>query len=210
MRNIIAITISLVTVNTISAGQISYSINDGHKEDAVTFTSEAPLETIVGKTSRIHGFVTVDLNDVMAAPKAEFIVDLASLKTGIGLRDKQMKENHLETEKFPVAKFVLRSVKSNGSADLSDETPGELILEGDFNLHGITLPKSIPAVVRYISKPDPNEINIPGQLIHIQAQFEVLLADYKIKRPQFLIMKLDEKQTIKLDFYVSDEVELEE
>lgn len=208
MKNMMVILISLAALNAINAEQVTYSINEGHYEEAVTFTSKAPLETIVGKTSKIHGFITFDLTDVTTEPKGEFVVDLASLKTGIGLRDQHMRENHLETKTFPEAKFVLRSVKSAGGVDLSDGLAKELTLEGDFSLHGITLPKSISAVVKYIAKPNQSDIKIPGQLVHIQAHFEVLLADYKIKRPQFLIMKLDEKQLINLDFYVSSETEM--
>jgi len=210
MKNMMVILISLAALNAINAEKVTYSINEGHYEEAVTFTSKAPLETIVGKTSKIHGFVTFDLNDITAGATGEFSVDLANLKTGIGLRDRHMRENHLETEIFPEAKFVLRSVKTNGNADLSDGFAKELTLEGDFSLHGVTLPKSISAVVKYIAEPNPSDIKIPGPLVHIQAQFEIMLADYKIKRPQFLVMKLEEKQTINLDFYVSSETEVKD
>ena len=166
------------------------------------FTSQAPLETIVGKTANILGKIEVDPANVATA-KANFEVDLASLKTGIDMRDTHMREQYLEVAKYPKAIFELTKVLKSSSNTLEDMKPVDLTVEGNFTVHGITKTISVPMKVTYFKESENTKNRLPGDIIHVQAKWDLLLSDYSIKRPQFIILKLDEKQAIDIDVFAS-------
>lgn len=196
--------IAVIMFGSVSwADTVNFYVNGHQDNDAVTFTSKAPLESIVGKTSEIRGYVEVDPANVSIGARAKFAVDLASLETGIGLRNKHMRENHLETDQFPEAVFVLSKVEAPDGGDLTDGQPEELLLEGEFSIHGITQTINITANVTYHTETDLTKKRMPGDLLHIKTRFEVLLEDYQIKRPEFLFLKLSEKQLVKIDIHAS-------
>ncbi|HEY5956106.1 MAG TPA: YceI family protein, partial [Polyangiaceae bacterium] len=62
-------------------------------------------------------------------------VGLNSLKTGIDLRDRHMKEKYLETPKYPLAIFTFDKSKVS--------VPGEGDVEGKLQLHGVTKPVKV-------------------------------------------------------------------
>jgi len=197
--------VSIVAVAAFAQqGEIkTFYVNDEMKKDVVSFTSKAPLETIVGRTGDVTGYVTVDLNNVGEGTKGRFDVDLASVKTGISLRDQHMREQYLETDKYPKAVFELTRVVSAESPKLIDGKAIQLMLEGNFSVHGVTKLIQIPATVTYMKESEATRSRLPGDLLHIEAAFTIMLSDYSIKRPQFVILKLDEAQKINVDLFAS-------
>lgn len=202
MKRIVIIIVA-VFMPILAFGQAKeFYVNGQDNRDLVTFTSRAPLETIEGKTSKVMGFLEVDPSDISTA-RAKIAVDLASLKTGIDMRDRHMRENHLETDKYPQAVFELTGIKIGGDSSIADGQPAEIKLLGNFTVHGVTKPVEIDATVQYYGDSDASPQKIPGEIIHIKAGFNLLLPDYDIKRPQFLVLKLDEKQEIAVDIWAS-------
>jgi polyisoprenoid-binding protein YceI len=112
-------------------------------------------------------------------------VDVASLKTGIGKRDKDMREDYLEAKKYPKAIFQGATVKSGG-APLSPGVPTKLEVEGSFTLHGVT--RRLRTTIEVTLK-DANTIEF-------KAEFPVALPDHRIERPKFLFLKLAEVQQV--------------
>jgi len=176
----------------------TFNINDERGRDVVTFTSKAPLETIVGKTSKIKGFVEVDPRNLTNA-KAKFEVDLASLQTGIGLRDEHMREQYLETAKYPVAVFELTKVTTASIRELAEEKVIDMMVDGNFSVHGVTKAITIPVTITYFKESESTKNSLPGDILTISTKFNVLLSDYSITRPQFVILKLDDKQVVDIN-----------
>jgi len=169
----------------------------------VRFLSKAPLESVEGKTSAVTGRVVVDPEHLADSVTVQVEVDLASLDTGIDLRNQHMRDNHLETAKFPTAVFEGGRVRDATATRL---LPGEKVtfnLDGQFTVHGVTRP--ITAAVEVVAIPDPTaeaaqSAALPaiGEL-KVTARFEVKLSDHQITRPQFLVMRLDEVQRITVE-----------
>jgi polyisoprenoid-binding protein YceI len=193
---------------TIATGALAQSAskmffaNDDKKKDVVMFTSQAPLETIVGKTAEIVGKVEVDPANVATA-KAYFEVDLATLKTGIDMRDTHMREQYLEVAKYPKAIFELSRVVKSSANVLEDMKPVDMTVEGNFTVHGVTKTITIPMKVTYFKESESTKSRLPGDIVHVQAKWDLLLSDYSINRPQFIILKLDDKQAIDIDVFAS-------
>ena len=164
-----------------------FSIVPGEDGNQVSFLSKAPMETVEGKTDQATGSVSVDLEDLRAGCRVEVRVDLASIDTGIGKRNQHMRENHLETDKYPHAVFTADSVVATSGAALAPGATATLTLAGDFALHGVTRRIEVPVTVTR---------SADGRALDVASTFDVKLADYEISRPKFLIMKLDEVQHV--------------
>lgn len=181
MRQLI-ITILCATA-ACSAGDM-FTVTQGTPENYVTFTSKAPLEEIVGKTNVVTGYVT--LPDGISQGSGEMHVDLASLDTGMGLRNKHMRENHLETDRFPEAVFTLNTMTIPGGV-LQPGIRTSTAVRGVLLLHGLSHEIS-PSV--YLT------LSATGDELTIESSFTVLLQDYNITRPEFLVMKVANDQRI--------------
>lgn len=178
-----ALLIVLSAVAASFAGEM-YTIVQGGSHNLVTFTSEAPLEAIVGKTNIVTGFVM--LPDETTNGSAEVHVDLTSLDTGMSLRNKHMRENHLETDKYPEAVFKLTSLLIPGG-ELADGQKVAVSVSGTLLLHGVS--REISPIAW---------LTVSGDDLTIEAKFSVSLKDYNITRPEFLVMKLADEQRIEV------------
>ncbi len=173
----------------VNAATERYNIVTGGDSEVV-FDSHAPLEKFQGKTDQVFGWLEVDLNDLSQPVRMEVEVDLASFDTGKGKRNKHMRENHLETDKFPKAVFSGGTLSKLTGKQLLPEEPVEFDLKGTLSLHGVEREMVCHVILRRES----------AEQLKIVAKFEVLLPDYEIKRPKFLIVKLavDQKVTVTL------------
>lgn len=193
----------LFLVTAAHAETTTFYINDASRRDIVTFTSKAPLETVVGRTAQIKGYVSFEPTDISGTAQAEIEVDLASLDTGIGLRNKHMREQYLETHVYPSVVFNLVKVIEASSDTLTDAAPIQLLLRGKVSLHGVEKDVTVPVTVRYIKESSETKSRHPGDLMQITSKFDLLLSDFSIRRPQFIILQLDDRQEIYIDVYAS-------
>ncbi|MBN2000909.1 YceI family protein, partial [candidate division KSB1 bacterium] len=108
------------------------------------------------------------------------------LDTGIGLRNRHMRDNYLETKKYPVAEFkgMVVQVDSLNNAAFSVRT------KGSFKLHGVEKTLEIYGVVT---------LNESGKYT-INSQFEIKLQDYNIKVPQLMFLKINEIIKLEISF----------
>jgi len=206
MRKYLTAFFLLLLIVPCLAEEVTFYVNDDQKRDIVTFTSKAPLETVMGRTGEVRGFIAFDPEDIKGTARGGFEVDLASLKTGIGLRDKHMREQYLETDQYPLVSFKLTRVAQASGNILEDNQNIDLVLEGQFKLHGMTRDITLPVSVKYMKGTEETQKHRPGDLLRITADFDVLLSDYNIARPQFIILKLDDLQKISIDLMASTEL----
>jgi len=158
-------------------------------DSKVVFTSKAPTETFQGKTDRMEGTITLDPSAVGDSITVHLEVDLASLDTGKKMRNQHMRENHLETDKYPKAIFDGAAVLSPAGAKLEAGKPVAFQIEGTFALHGVSRRLRCPAEATWVPAGK-------GGKISFHAAFTVALPDYAIKRPEFLFLKLAEAQEV--------------
>jgi len=157
--------------------------------NSVVFVSKATTETFQGKTDRLDGRIVVDPASVVDSVVVHFEVDLASLDTGIGKRNTDMREKYLETKKYPKAVFAGASVLGPEGATLATGQTVTFECEGDFTLHGVT--KRLHVTVDVTPRDE--------KTLAFKASFKVPLADYNIVRPKFLFLKLGEVQDVTVE-----------
>lgn len=189
----IAFALTLLMMQAIPAFSAprAFTINDEKNRDLVSFNSDAPLELIVGNTSKISGSITIDDSLDLSKPvSATFDVDLASIDTGIPLRNEHMRDNFLETKQFPKATFTLKKLL-NPPKQLKAGQRVKLQAQGDFSCHGKSVSKTIPAEITYMTKCKATETKREGcDIIQIRASFPVAFKDHGIKRPEIVFQKL--------------------
>jgi polyisoprenoid-binding protein YceI len=169
------------------------------RENQVTFISKAPLEDFQGVTHRMDGFVylegeglegATDLN----ASRFHFEVDLASLDTGIGLRNRHMRDRFLETDRFPFATFTGRVLSLEAVASRGFRATAA----GDLSIHGVARRREIECGI-------DQEDDSPGRRgknLRVRCSFTVALADHDIPIPRLLFMRISEEVELELDFHL--------
>lgn len=162
-----------------------FEINPGD-ESLVKFTSKAPGETFDGKTRAVVGAIDVDPQALGDSLTIAVSVEMATLDTGIALRNRHMCENHLHTAKFPCATFEGAKILEGGGAALVAGEKHRVTLTGRLTLHGVTKEVTLPVDLTWDG----------AGALRVASEFSVALPDYEIPRPQFLMMKLSEVQRV--------------
>jgi polyisoprenoid-binding protein YceI len=124
--------------------------------------------TATGRTSEVTGSFAID---GMTVKDVTVDANLLNLKSDREMRDNRIKTLGLESEKFPQSKFVLSEPIDFESVPNVGETV-RATAKGDFTLHGVTRPVSIPLEGRW----DGRDIQVVGSL-------DVRFADYQIDPP---------------------------
>lgn len=101
---------------------------------------EAGLKEVTGSTNEVTGELQLKLDDPQnALVSGEFTVNLPTLKTDQDRRDGWIRDNALESNKFPLAKFVATSI-TNAPANYTDGAEVTFQLLGDLTVRDITQP----------------------------------------------------------------------
>jgi polyisoprenoid-binding protein YceI len=139
--------------------------------------------TIHGKGDGLDGHVAV----LGASASGTLSFDLSVLSTGIGLRDRHMKEKYLEVASHPRATLALAraSIERLPARDSFD--PVVVPWEGTLTLHGATRPVSGEARVARA-----------GNAVKTVAEFAIVLGDYGIAVPSYMGITVAEKVQVKV------------
>ena len=164
-----------------------YQVEKSNK-NLVKFISDAPIEDVEGITDKIDGYLAWDGQDFTNQSEIYFEVDLNSLDTGIGLRNRHMRENYLETDKFPYTHY---KGKITSSKKLDDSTY-TVVAEGIIFIHGVEKPLSVEGTL----------VQINANFFRIKSNFQVKLSDFGIKIPSIMFYKINETMQLVLDFWV--------
>ncbi len=192
-------------VVSLVAGSNEFKVGDPLGRNTVQFRTSAPLEDIVGTTSKVAGRIVVDPDDLKNGDlSAIFEVELASLDTGIALRDTHMRDNFLQTAQHPKAIFSMKRIVRSSKSGLKPNKPVRIVAEGTFSLHGVEKQVRVPVEVTYLPQSESTMGKLPGNLLRITSQFPVRLSDYDIERPQMLMLKVGEVAQVDLDLFATD------
>lgn len=177
-----------------AAGRVYHLRYPGHSAQ-VTFTSEAPLERIVGTTNRVVGYLVAEVDDDGALTgglrSGAFRLPVASLRSGIPLRDEHMRsERFLHASAHPEVTFVLESTtdiervrEDNGVATYS------LTLVGEMTIKGTTRLMRVPARVVFMPESDQTRLAGQGDALALRCSYTIDRADFGIA-PNFVTADL--------------------
>jgi polyisoprenoid-binding protein YceI len=143
----------------------------------------------VGSTKAITGTVAVDSKGNMVPEASLFQVDLSSLRSDEGRRDNFIRQNTLDTAKYPYARFVPKEIKGLPSPlPTSGQVSFQLI--GDLTLRDVT--RSVTWDVT---------ANLQGDQVKGQAKTTFTFADFKLSKPTVMVvLSVDDNINLEVDF----------
>ena len=137
---------------------------------------------INGKGEGPSGSLSFKKDGDAFAMSGEAIVDMSRFETGIGMRDRHMKDTYLEVEKFKTAKLTLKDVKVPKAAL---ESGGEVKCKGNLDLHG---KQQDVDVVITLEKKDAN--------LGATSKFTIKLSDFAIAVPKYAGITVADEVTV--------------
>lgn len=202
---LLAITsVSLAAMAAQGALRVFY-VNDPVGRNVISIMSDAPLETMLTRTNQVTAELHVNPANVLDNPKATFVVDTASLDTGIKARDEHMRSAQwLDTAKYPKATFTLTKVLS--PTDVVPLQTGKTMngeVEGTLSVHGITKPVRAKVTIRTLAESEQTKARLSGELLHVRATFPLRLSEFGINVPPPAQLKIAEEQLVTVDVYSS-------
>jgi polyisoprenoid-binding protein YceI len=186
------------------AQQTSFEIVDPLGRNVVMFESKAPMETIIGTTNKVAGEVVLDPRNLAGSSKVDIRVYLKQLDTGIERRNQDMRDQYLQTDRFPETRFRLLKIRSVLPGKLVDGKPVEIEATGMIDLHGVSREETVNLKATYLKASEQTRFRLPGNLLRIQGSFDLDLENYDIPIPKLVVMRLDNKITITLDVFATD------
>src|SRR5262249_52575934 len=92
-----------------------------------------------GTTTAVTGDVVIGADGKIAASQSKLVVDLTSLQSDSGMRDRFIQGNTLDTSQYPTATFVPTAITGLFS---SLPTTGQQTFQmtGNLTIHGVTKP----------------------------------------------------------------------
>ncbi len=182
--------------NVKAKGMQTFSFKDNQGRNQATFHSSTPLDEVDGLSQEIDGKISFNVSDVKNTLKGEISLPTQSLKTGIRMRDKDMKEaKWLDAERYPTISFKIDSV--TGVKILA---PNKLQVNviGGFTLHGVTKKIPVEATMTYLDESPATEAREPGDLLGITSKFSITLSQYGVQN-----MVLGSRVSDKIDIGVN-------
>ena len=165
---------------------------DKNAKNLVKFTSEVVVLTFDGVTDNIDGYIYwegethFEKNTQML-----FEVDLNTLDTGNGKRDRDMRDV-LETDQWQMTRFA-GEISGFEKID-STVLAYNVAASGKIHIHGKE--KALEA---------PGVITIDGGKMHVVCNFSVFLKDFDIEAPTLAaFVKVNEEIKLHLDFYLKN------
>lgn len=149
---------------------ILYKTSDGYAK----LMSDAPLELISAETSKLKGILK-PANQTFA-----FQLDVTSLKGfNSALQEEHFYENYMETEVYPTAEFSGKIIEK---INFKNDGSYSVRAKGILKIHGIQQERIINC-----------QLTIANNIITVQSEFIVNLADHNITIPKLVYQKIAEE-----------------
>lgn len=190
----------------------TYLADDPVGRNVIVIESRAPLETMVTTTNQVKGEIKVNPNNAWDNPQAEFVVDAASLDTGISARNDHMRyPAWMDTNKYPTITFKLTRVVfppnvRMAAQPLEDGKTLNYNVEGNLEMRGVTKTINAEVELRPISASEQTAARLPGDLLHVRARFPIKLSDFGLNLPAGAQLKVGNEQHVTVDVFTSTEL----
>lgn len=194
MTRTVSLTLLAILAAGASAQSIDFKVGAGRASQQIaTVESVTDFETFTGVTSNVKG--TLSFDRAKRTGSGNIIVDVASIKTGIDLRDEHLREPRwMDATKFPTIQFVSESVK---------HVRGDTYrVSGKFTMRGVTKQVTTDVTLKHLKESEATtNAGFKGDVLQVKAKFDVKLSDYGVTVPGGPSAKVANTVTIGLTVY---------
>ncbi|MHB1844119.1 MAG: YceI family protein [Deltaproteobacteria bacterium] len=156
----------------------------------IRFAVDSPLDQIIGTSEAMSGRASID--PATGTGSARIVVDLSTFKTGISLRDADLRNQFFEVQKYPQAVLTVQRFDKATPNLVVPGQGGTVTAVGSLSLHGVARPVVIPLRIDAGSQGGRTVVWARGKL-------DVPFADYHIKRPKALFLKLGDTAHVDIE-----------
>ena len=158
------------------------------------YNIEAGQKVTIGSTEEVAGSLALDLRAEQPLGPNRFTVDLPSLTSDQSLRDGWIRDNALESNKYPEALFVASSIEG-APDDYSEGQEVNFQLVGDLTVRAITLPATFDVTA-----------TLSGDTITGVAEAKVKMSDFGVTPPNFAnTLVVDDLFTIRIELTAKEQ-----
>jgi polyisoprenoid-binding protein YceI len=177
------------------ADETTFYVGHHPKFVNITFESQADIETIVGTTNKAKGMVKADMEK--GTGSVSLSVPVASLKTGIDMRDEHLRsEMWMDEKKFPEITFVSKKVAKD------EDAKNRVKATGDFTMHGVSKEMTVTVEWKELKAEDIARAKFPeGRWLKFSMEFPVKLSDHGVKIPEMGFGKVSETWNVKMTIF---------
>ena len=193
-KRLLAVSVLAVLAVAALAAEKTYKVGGGAPSHQIaTVESVTDFETFTGRTHKVSGTIKFDKSKNKISGKIS--IDVASIKTGIDLRDEHMNgDMWMNAKKFKTITFVpTKSKRVKGE---------EYDITGKFTMHGVTKTITIRATLKErAASSTTKSAGFKGDVLQLKAKFSVKMSDYGITIPKKAAARVSDKVTISITTY---------
>jgi polyisoprenoid-binding protein YceI len=143
----------------------------------------------IGRTTAITGVLTLTTAGAIVPEHSRLTVDLRTLKSDEGRRDRYIQQNTLETQRFPLAEFVpTQAIGITWPPPTSGEATFRLV--GDLTVHGVTRPVTWDVTAQFA-----------GERVTGMATTTVKMTDFGMTPPRAgPVLSIEDSLRLEVDF----------
>jgi polyisoprenoid-binding protein YceI len=168
----------------LAAEEVAVSLDP--ERTTIAFSLGATLHTVHGSFKLKSGALRFDT--ATGEVRGEVVVDTQSGESGNASRDKRMRDEILETRRFPTA--VFRPDRFEGKLSAEGDSPGNL--HGRLELHGAEREILVPV-----------KIHASAGQATASARFEIPYVQWGLKNPSTLFLHVNDKVEIQIQATVN-------
>lgn len=182
MRTIRAFSLLLLLISGIlslaatQAGSSLYEIKDG----SVYFKSDAPLELIEARSSKLKGLLDIEKQTFAFSVPSESFEGFNS-----ALQREHFNENYIESHVYPKSTFTGKIIEK---VNLSKDGEYEVRAKGKLTIHGVEQERIIRSI-----------ITVKNGTVSIHSAFTVLLQEHNITIPRVVHQKIAEEISVEIN-----------
>ncbi len=157
--------IALIATIAFAAPFVKAQVYVGTENSVISFFSHTSMEDIDAKNTNCKAFV-------LKAETGEFVCQAANkgFTFKSGLMQEHFNENYMESDKYQYSKF---SGKIADKIDYKKDGVYKVTMEGKMDIHGVVKDVKIPGT-----------ITVKGDIIQVDAKFNIAMKDYNIRIPE--------------------------
>lgn len=164
MRYLILVSILLMHLSLASAQDTLYFTRTGH----IYFISATDIIDIDANNRQVGSFLNIRTGEMV------FTLLMKSFEFTLPMAEEHFNENYVESEKYPKSTFQGQILQVD-EIDLTKPGKYTVDVAGDLSIHGVKKPVQVQG-----------ELEVQDGVIRAEAEFSILLKDYKIKVPRIV------------------------
>lgn len=183
-----------------------FEVKDAAFRNLIQFSSDAPLEKVVGTSHFITGWVEVDPQNLKGAFKGEWEVDMRGFEMGPDSRQMKLRETLLSTPEFPGASFKADKLLDPSANELAAGKAVTAKISGTLTVRGVARRHELAVKATYFPETDWTKKRLGGNLLKMSTTFDLALADVKFTIPDLLSGLLAPSLKVSVDAMGTDQL----